>query len=124
MLPPEDEILIARHAFPDAQAELAGVSALFSGTQYACGWYGTRISDERGSFAVVNTKGPLADLVGDILKVRHPAADLGETSVWVYCVGAVNLDAQEYDLALSRRAFMALTGLYEDVLDVLVEVVE
>lgn len=115
-LPPEREVLIARKAFPDAQVELSGVSAPYSGGPYALGWFGTRIVDERGAFAVVSEGGPLEDLIGEIVLLRY-----GQRSVFVYCVGAS--DIADYDIGVTRRAFAALAVLAKEEIAVLIEVV-
>jgi hypothetical protein len=117
MLPNEPEILLARRAFPDAQAALTGVVAAERNTRNTLGWYGTTFHEERGSFAIVREDGPLADLVGDRLRLRYGKA----TPVFVYCIGAREI-ADGYDIVVPRRVFAALELLAVDRIDVIVEV--
>lgn len=114
-LPSEPEILDARQGFPDAQAALgSGVLDAVSGL-YGCGWYGTSVSRERGSFALVNRDGPLESIIGDRVKLTS-----GDHSTFVYVIGSADLD---WDIHITRRSFAALSLLAVDRIDVTVEVV-
>lgn len=110
-----DDAHYARYAFPSAQSIFlpAPTAAEYIGT---CGWHGWSFDPERGSFAVVREDGPMADLVGERLKVTY-----GEQSVAVYC--HTSGDTVE-DISLSRRLFMALAPAATTELDVVVEVLE
>lgn len=114
MLPNEPEIVNARLAFADAQGALGGVAEERLNDTYTCGWFGTSLIDDRGSLAVVNEDGPLADCIGDRLRIIH-----GQRSVVVYCFGSTDLDT---DLAIARRAFAAIELLAAEELDVELEV--
>lgn len=115
-LPPEPEILMGLRGFPDAQLDLAG-SALSQWPGIVdVSWYDTAIRPEVGSFAVVRDGGPMGDLVGEILRIVY-----GERSVFVYCIGASDVPT---DLALARRAFLALDVLNRESISVLVQVIE
>lgn len=115
MLPPEPEVLEAREAFPDAQELLsARVSTGVVYERQALSWYGSIISDERGSFGVVNPDGPLADLVGDHVRITHR-----EEVVVVYVAAAAEVPTP---LAITRRAFLALGRLTEENITVTLEV--
>lgn len=107
MLDPEPEILDGRHNFNDAQVTFNHAADTVWPSLVSVSWYGTRVSDERGSFAHVRTGGPLADLVGDHLRITSASR-----SVNVYVLGAT--DALVTDLAITRRAFVAL-GLLSTV---------
>lgn len=112
----EPMILTCRRAFPEAQAALeSGGGAPFGDRLYTMGWVGTRVSSERGSFAVVALNGPLADLVGDIVRLTH-----GTKSVLAYVVGSADLP---YEIGVTRRTFAAVELLSVDSVDVIVEVV-
>lgn len=115
---PEPEILEARRSFPDTQAAMAaaGVPTLFGADFYTVSWKGHELTGTQGSFCVVRADGPLANLVGDHLRLRFGASK----SVFVYCVGSANL---EVDIGVTRRAFAALELLAVDSITVLVEVV-
>lgn len=112
--PNEPEILDARLGFADAQAALADAPLERLTGLYGCGWYGTSVSRERGSFGLVNVGGSLEDLVGD--RVRITARD---KSVIVYIVGSYAL---EHDIHITRRSYAAVTLLAVDRIDVTVEV--
>jgi hypothetical protein len=110
----EPEILIGRRAFATAQQLLAGVPLRRLG-RIDVGWYGTDTHPEQGAFAVVRDGAGLAELVGEVLKVT-----VGSRVVFVYVVGARGVPAQ---LAVSRRAFLALGLLSLDSVPAVVEVV-
>lgn len=119
-LPSEPEIMHARRSFRDAQAALDGgaIETLPGPTRAApwtCGWYGSSISGERGSFALVNKGGPLDPLlIGDRLRLTF-----GRRSVVVYCYSAENLD---WDIHITRRSFAALEFLAVERIGVAIEV--
>jgi hypothetical protein len=115
VLPAEPEILAARQGFADAQRDLAGVAVERMPGLPSCGWYGTAVSAERGSFALVNRGGPLEALIGDRLKLTY-----GDCSVYVYCFGSEDLD---WDIHITRRAFAALELLAVDRIALIVEIV-
>lgn len=114
-LPNEPEILDARQGFTDAQAALDGTTVERRAGLFTCGWYGTDVSRERGSFGLVNRGGPLEDLVGDRIRLT-----VGPDSVLVYVVASAVLD---HDIHITRRSFAAVSLLAVDRIDVLVEVV-
>jgi hypothetical protein len=110
MLGPEPLVLDGRQAFLDAQAQLTGPSAVRG--FYTVGWYGSSLSDERGSFGVVDPAGPLADLVGDVVEVTYyPLAtgSQGRRSVRVYVIGSQQ--DLGVNLGITRRSYMALEVL-------------
>lgn len=114
--PNEPEILEARLAYSDAQRELAGIVEQRGVVRYSCGWYGSNVSDDRGSFAFVHETGPLADLVGDRVKLRYR-----DRTANIYVVNSMRVDG-EYDLLIHRTVFLRLELLAIERIDVLVEV--
>lgn len=112
--PEVEDLHLGRLPFPQAQEAFAGGVARVSEVQ--AGWHGTVLSPETGSFALVNQEGPLADKVGDRLRVT-----VGLNNVFVYVLGEAEL---EDDISLTRRAFLALGPLAADSLDVTVGVAE
>ena len=113
-----DDLHVARYGFNTAQAVFLQSTAESRSQRFAtCEWYGGKLSEEQGSNALVRSDGPLADLVGERLLVSDPA---GGRSVAVYC-HAENSQVRT-DLSLSRRAFLAIGYLADEVLDVTVEV--
>jgi len=110
MLGPEPLVLQGRQCFLDAQALFPGPSDVRG--FYNVGWYGSSLSDERGSFGVVDPAGRLADLVGDIVEVTYyPGAtgSQGKRSVRVYIIGSQQ--DLGLDLCVTRRSYMALEVL-------------
>lgn len=99
MLPPEAAVLDARQAFLDAQDALAGISTPLG--YFTVSWYGTAVSDERGSFGVVDPAMGLANAVGETIEV-----DYNGRSVRVYVIGSQ--DGLGTDLGVTRRSYMAL----------------
>jgi hypothetical protein len=102
MLPAEPAIIAGRQALVDAQAQFAGAATPLG--NFTVGWYGTEVSDERGSFALVNPVGRLAQAVGDFLEVRY-----ADQRTVVYVIGSYNYLTT--DLALTRRAYLAICRL-------------
>jgi hypothetical protein len=80
-----------------------------------CGWHGTRTDPVRGFGAVVRRDGPLADLVGERLRVT---VGRFERVAYVYARSAGPVLE---DLSLSREAFQLLGPLAAEYLDVSVE---
>lgn len=101
MLPPEPPVLDGRQAFLDAQG-----ADTFAGTSVPLGfftvsWYGSAVSDERGSFGVVDPTLALADAVGEVVEVAY-----NSRSVRIYVIGSQ--DGLGTDLGITRRSYMAL----------------
>jgi hypothetical protein len=115
MLGPEPLILDGRQDFIDAQEAFAGVSVPLG--FFTVGWYGSTISDERGSFGVVDPEMGLADLVGDIVEVGY-----GTRRVRVYVIGSQ--PGLGTDLAITRRSYLAISLLAVEPLSVSVGVVQ
>ena len=99
MLPPEAAVLDARQAFLDAQATLSGTNVPLG--FFTVSWYGTAVSDERGSFGIVDPAMGLADAVGEVVEV-----DYNGRSVRVYVIASQ--DGLGTDLGITRRSYMAL----------------
>ena len=106
----EPDIIYSARAFPDVQADLNLYPPRPINGVFTCGWYGTSISEGRGSFAIVNDNGPLADRIGDYLRVQFT-----NKSVTVYCVESFTIP---YDIAITRRAYFELAELWTPYLDV------
>ena len=101
MLGPEAIVLDARQGFLDAQA-----SASFVGTAtplgfFSVSWYGTAVSDERGSFGIVDPTLGLADAIGEIVEVTYQ-------SRWVRVYVIASQDGLGTDLGITRRSYLAL----------------
>lgn len=89
----------------------------------ACGWHYSNESPPPPSSAIVRTGGPLADLVGQRVRVTT-ATPVGPASVVVVVVDELPFDGvEDEDLSLTRDAFRLIGGLYVDTLAVRVEVI-
>jgi hypothetical protein len=111
----ELEIMWGRRAFPRAQELLRGSPKGLVAGATPVGWYAENVHPEVGAFALVSYSAGLDDLVGDVLRVSVPGAE-----VFVYVLGVRGLPQP---VCLARRAFMALTSLHVGELDAAVEVV-
>lgn len=114
MFPPEPAIIDGRQGFPDAQDAYLGSPTPIG--SYWVSWYGTSVDDDRGCFAVVDPQGGLSAYVGDYLRIVYRGR-----SVTVYVVGSYN--GLTTDVALTRRAYLAVTRLANDPICTPVEVV-
>lgn len=99
MLPPEPIVLNGRQAFLDAQAAFAGTSTPLG--FFTVSWYGTAVSDERGSFGVVDPDMGLANAVGEVVEI-----DYNGEAVRVYVIGSQ--EGLGTDLGITRRCYLAL----------------
>lgn len=123
MLGPEPLVLDGRQAFLDAQDRYLGV-AVPRGF-FTVSWYGTSVSDERGSFGIVDPMRALADLVGDVVEIVYYPGMLrsqGTRSVRVYVIGSQQ--SLGTDLGITRRSYLALENLAIEPLTASVGVVE
>lgn len=100
----EPEILQGRRAYATAQSLFTGPTILRLPLVKTCGWYGTSVEREDGSFAVVRVG--LEDMIGDIVKVEFRGR-----SVFAYVIGARDVPV---DIALSRGLFQHLGPLWAE----------
>lgn len=115
----DEEVHVGRRAFGEAQDAFRDVPSARLDNFVDVGWYGTETHPEAGAFALVREGGPLEYLVGEILAVtRDVSADPQPT--FVYVVGALPIPD---DLALYRRAFLNFSGLFNDTVRCVVEVI-
>lgn len=106
----EPDIVFARGGFPDVQTTLEDYPSKAIPGEFVCGWYGTSINDERGSFCIVSSNGELADRVGSYLRISYLT-----NHVSLYCVESHDI---LYDLAITRRAYWELAALWTPNLSV------
>lgn len=117
----DTELMMSRRAFPVAQDAFAGPVLREVSAAAAVGWYYTDLHREIGSIALVRENGPHVDLVGEIVKVtRTMATETRVVYAYVYATAPI---LEEWDLALSRRAFLGLGILANEQLDCRVEVI-
>jgi hypothetical protein len=110
-----DDELYAELGWASSQEMLSATPVVpNSAVQATCGWHGISYDSKVGAFAIVRTGGPLADLVGERLKIT---AD--DQVIYVSCRD--ERDIVE-DISLSRAAFARVALLWTEDLDVLVEV--
>jgi hypothetical protein len=121
-LPDEDDFYYARLPFERAQLALdtgkVESGSLHTGT---LGWHGNRLDPERGSFVIVDSDGPLADLVGERLRITVGRDQPVPRSVVAYCH---TMAALASDLSLPRRLYLALGAPGDETPAVQVEVLE
>lgn len=111
----EVEIVNGMRAWPESQVALRGATDPSQVFDVLACWYDTDIEEHEGAFCLVDVGGPLADLVGDFVRVTHAGRE-----AFVYCLGQEDLPCE---IGLARRAFMALEFLNVSEIDVTVEVV-
>jgi hypothetical protein len=113
-----DDLMLAQLPFPTAQRLLAGAAVRGSRERVLAEWHGTSADGDtiQGSLAMVNPDGPLADLVGERIKVTFQTR-----SVIAYVHKSGQLDD---DLSLTRTLFARLARLDATNISVLVEVVQ
>lgn len=117
--PEETDDYYGRLPHPEAQAELGEETPAPNPKFLASvGWHHTHLDPEWGAFAIVNEDGPLADLLGERVKVTVRSATK-ERSVVAY---VHNRGQVEDDLSLTRRLFFGLAQLSEDNIKATVEV--
>lgn len=116
--PTELEIMYGRRAFPVAQQLLAGLGTpQRTLSPVTIGWHDTSLSDESGSFCVVDAAGDQLELIGEVLSFTA----LNEREVFAYCLGSAGLP-DGIDISVSRRVFLGLGLLALESLQVVVEV--
>lgn len=108
---------LARLSFYTGQLLLAGSVDARSLVSASLEWHGTSANGdpEVPSFVMVNTAGPLVDLVGERLRISF-----GGRSVYAYCHKAS--PEMDDDLSVTRQLFLRLATLDTTSLDVSVEV--
>lgn len=112
------KLMRARRAFPVAQELLSGPTLRLAATAAQIGWHGSDTHPETGSVALVSESGEYADLVGHLIRVeRHLAGEERFVYAYVIATGPV-ID----DFSLSRRTFLGLGILANEVLSCSVEV--
>lgn len=110
----ELEIAQGRRALPETQRIWAVSPVVRIPRQVEVGWHEPYDLDqaalrETGAFAVARTGGTQEDLIGELVIVAA-----GSARVVVYCLGRAGVDQ---DLSLTRRAFLALSPLWETSVD-------
>ncbi len=114
--PVQDEEQYARLPFSEAQVVLSAAPRT-AAVVASCGWHGTITDPERGSFAIVNSTGPLAKYIGERVRLLHPSNET-EVFAYVHSNGTI-ID----DISLSRRLFIQLASPATDNIRVTVETV-
>lgn len=104
VIPTELEISVGRRAFPMAQDLFAG-APVGPPASVPCGWYGSSVNSESGSFALVRVGAGLDDLIGEIVSVTY-----AQRQVFVYVLQGAQLP-DTFDLGLARRPFAAISRL-------------
>lgn len=115
---PVDDFTLGRLPFAESQAQLRGPAETRSAKLATAEWHGAgpEGDPERVSFAMVDEEGPLANLVGERVLVRH-----GTKQVYAYVHRSAALGSE---ISVTRRLFMALAPLATTQLPVVVSVVK
>lgn len=117
-IPDENDLYLAALGRDSAQRALAAGTSSQSSALASATWHGTLTDPETGSFALVRRDGPLADLVGERVRIKTFTEERG---VMAYVHGEADLEDDE-DLSLTRSLFAALAPLATELLTVTVEV--
>jgi hypothetical protein len=113
---------IAQLPFEESQEAFGTVGAERGTRVFAVlGWHGTAFDDDYGAVALVPKDGKLANLVGKRLLVAG-IESVAARSIRVLVLGTSTDMPEDEDITVPRRAFLALSPLWEDALDVQVEV--
>lgn len=110
-----DDFYLARLPFQEAQRLLSQTAPISGSPRRAkLGWHHTFLDPETSAFAIVHTGGPLADLVGERLRISLRDERTTRT-VTVYCHREADLrvegDPLLDDISLTRLAFAQLALL-------------
>lgn len=111
-----DTLQVIRRAYPRSQELLAGPPDRIVTASTPVGWYGTDVHPETGAVALVRSGSELAELIGEVIRLRSPS---GEAYALVVS-GSSDLTA---DLCVARRCFLDLAPLADRVVDMEVAVI-
>lgn len=106
------------------QEVFAGGPAANTRTTATAGWYGESFDPVRGAFAIVRSDGPLADRVGERIRVTYatPTRDRS-VLVWVRDEQQFPEEAAGEDLVLTKTAWLRLAPLALNTVQVAVETI-
>lgn len=113
-----DPAMVARLALAESQRLRAHAEPEGTAVFASAGWHDTAFDPNRGAYAIVRSDGPLADWVGEWVRVTAA----GVTRTRAVTVYVVDEGQPIEDISLSRRAFLALAPLASTELDVTVQV--
>lgn len=113
------DLMHARRAFPVAQELLSGPVLRLAAEEAQIGWHGSDTHPETGSVALVSESGDFVDLVGHLIRVERQLAG-GQRSVYAYVLATAAV--ADDDFSLTRRTFLGLGVLANEVLTCSVEV--
>lgn len=112
---PEPEVMIARRAFPQAQALMAGPPLIGTSQYVRTGWHDSSLHPLEGAFALIDPQSGLDDLIGEVLAVHYRTK-----TIYVYCYEFAGMVVP---FSLYRRAFLALELLTAEEILTRIEVV-
>jgi hypothetical protein len=124
-VPDVDDASLARLPWTLTQRFLGSAGALSSTRQSAvAGWHGATTDPEQGANAIVRSDGPLAELVGERLRITYRRGTLARSvAVYVHDEQDFPPEVADEDISLARDAFMRLAPLATNSLPVEVAVV-
>jgi len=109
----EQEILDGQRAWTYSQAAFEGGTVRELTEAATLGWYGTRTHVLEGAFGVVRPG--LEDLVGEVVRFTYQ-----RRAAVIYLLAVRDIPQ---DIAVTRRAWMALAPLYQAEIEPLMELV-
>lgn len=120
--PDETDLYYSRLPYPEAQAVLSvGGPVRNSARPVVLGWHSTFLDAEKGSNALVRDGSALAALLGERVRISlHGSAD--RRQVFAYVHNVMPADELE-DISVTRLLYSRLSGLADDHVRVVVEVV-
>lgn len=121
--PAVDDDALARLPWDVAQRILGATGPLRESRVVAiAGWHGTVLDEETGAFAIVRSDGPLADRVGERVRVSRRVGTLERAVVLtIHNELAFPDELVDEAISLTRRAFLELAPWATDSLEVIVE---
>lgn len=123
--PPDvDDDYLAQLPWGLTQEVFAGGPVANSAVTATAGWYGPSFDPARGAFAIVSAGGPLADRVGERVRVTYatPTRDRS-VIVWVRDERQFPDEAAAEAIVLSRAAWLRLAPLALDSAEMTVETI-
>lgn len=115
----EEEVVQGMRPWPQAQELFRGPAFRRLANYVDVGWYDTALDGRGPAFCMVRdgAGAEFEELLGEVLRIVH-----GDREAFVYCLGSRNLPPN-VDIALTRRAFLAVSLLTASSIPAVVEVV-
>jgi hypothetical protein len=109
----EPEVYNGRRGWPDTQTITGADDPLVRPKTLPITWYGTGVDENEGAFCMIAAGSDFEYLVGEYVRVTY-----GTRTAKVYCIGGSSELGS--DIALARRAYLALAPLWDDEIQAVV----